>query len=97
MGLRKKSLEPLRNCAFCGGKPKLTKCGDQKEYWIYLCTSCYETPVRFWEASISPNKARDMWQQRTEEAEHVLLIYHWVKRVEALKAALAEEEKKNEV
>lgn len=93
MCIKKKPLEPLKNCAFCGGLPRLARCGDHKEFWIYQCTNCYETPVRCWEAKVSPDAARKLWQKRTEEAEHVLQVYQWVKKVEMLKAALVEEEK----
>ena len=66
----------LRNCAFCGGMPKLTRCGDQKEYVVYLCSECFETPVQFDEACLCEFGARITWNRRTEEAEHVIKTYN---------------------
>ena len=73
---KKKPSEPIRPCAFCSGIPKLTKCGDQKEYFVYLCSKCYETPVRFHEARVSEYAAKKIWNQRTEEAEYIIRKYN---------------------
>lgn len=81
MFFKKKPVEPLRDCAFCGGAPRLIKCGDQKEFLVYQCSRCYETPVRFWEAKVSEREARKFWNQRTLEAVHIINIYNWVKRI----------------
>jgi hypothetical protein len=75
---KKKAVEPIRTCAFCSGVPKLTKCGDQKEYYVYLCSSCYETPVGYDEARVSESAARKIWNQRTEEAEAIIKRYNRV-------------------
>lgn len=75
---KKKSPEPIRPCAFCSGIPKLTKCGDQKEYFVYLCSMCYETPVRFHEARVSESAAKKIWNQRTEEAEYIIRKYNHI-------------------
>lgn len=75
---KKKSLEPLRLCAFCGGVPKLTKCGDHKKYFVYLCSECYETPVRFNEAQVSESAAKKLWNYRTEEAEYIIRKYNHI-------------------
>lgn len=75
MFFKKKPIEPLRNCAFCGGIPRLSRCGDQKEFLVYQCSHCYETPVRYHEARVSERGARKVWNKRTEEAEFVLAIY----------------------
>ena len=80
MFFKKKSVEPLRNCAFCGGVPRLSRCGDQKEFLVYNCANCYETPVRYNEARVTEKEARKIWNKRTEEAEYVLDIYHRVGR-----------------
>ena len=73
---KKKIPEPLRNCAFCGGEPRLTKCGDHKEFLVYQCFNCYETPVRLHEASVCEFSARRLWNQRTEEAEYIISTYN---------------------
>lgn len=75
MFFKKKSIEPLRYCAFCKGVPRLSRCGDQKEFLVYQCSHCYETPVRYGEARVSERGARKVWNKRTEEAEYVLAIY----------------------
>jgi hypothetical protein len=75
---KKKPPEPTRPCAFCSGIPKLSKCGDQKEYFVYFCSMCYETPVRSYEARGSESAARKIWNQRTEEAEYTIRTYNRV-------------------
>lgn len=68
----------IRACAFCGGMPRLIKCGDQKEYFAYLCSFCYESPVRLDEARLTPEEARKIWNKRTEEAEYIINAYRRV-------------------
>jgi hypothetical protein len=75
MSLFNRKPEALRKCAFCGSKPKLCRCGDHKEYVVYQCSRCDETPVRLDEARVSESGARKIWNKRTEEAEHILNIY----------------------
>lgn len=75
---KKKVPEPLRACAFCGGTPKLCSCGDQKEYNVYMCSSCFETPVHYDEARVCESAAKAIWNQRTEEAEYIIRIYNHV-------------------
>ncbi len=67
---------PLRNCPFCGGEPKLIKCGNHKEYLVYICSRCHESPVRLDEASVCEFGARRRWNQRTEEAEYIIKAYN---------------------
>ena len=74
---RKETVE-LPNC-FCGGKPRLARCGDQKEFFIYQCSCCYETPVMFHEARLCEFGARKIWNERTEAARYTINIYNWVK------------------
>ena len=57
----------LLPCKYCGGSPKLTKCGDQKEFVVYLCSKCFETPVHFDEARLTECGARRIWNKRTRE------------------------------
>ena len=72
---KKKPIEPLRNCPFCGGSPRLSECGNQKEYKVYMCSYCYETPVQYHEARVSESGARKIWNQRAEEAECIIRTY----------------------
>ncbi len=68
--------DSLRNCPFCGGEPKLIKCGNQREYMVYICSHCHESPVRLDEASVCEFGARRRWNQRTEEAEYTIKTYN---------------------
>jgi hypothetical protein len=79
MGLFEKKPRVLMDCVFCGGKPRLARCGDQKEFFIYQCSCCYETPVMFHEARLCEFGARKIWNERTEAARHIISIYNWVK------------------
>ena len=72
--LFKKYNEPARRCAFCGERPGVSRCGDQKELLVYRCTRCQVTPVRMDEAKLNERAARKIWNKRTEEAEFVLLL-----------------------
>lgn len=72
---KKREPKPLSVCAYCGGEPRLVKCGNHKEYIVYQCSCCYETPVRLDEARVCEAAARNIWNKRTEEANYVLNIY----------------------
>ena len=74
---KKTILEPV-SCPFCGGKPRLSRCGDQKEFWVVQCSECYETPVGFGEARITPYKAIKIYNERADFAESIIKKLHWV-------------------
>lgn len=74
-----------RKCPFCGGVPRVIKCGDQKEFWVVQCSCCYETPVLSHEASVSPSYAIRIWNERADFAEYIVNIYNRVKRYNDLK------------
>ena len=57
----------LLPCKYCGGSPKLIKCGDWKQYVVYICSSCYKTPVHSDEARLTKYGARKIWNKRTRE------------------------------
>jgi hypothetical protein len=50
---KKKPLPIPRNCPFCGGKPKISRCGDQRDLWYVRCTECCETPIDWGEAKVN--------------------------------------------
>ena len=68
--------EVLRKCPFCGGSPISHRCGDHKNYLMYICSRCYETPVNYDEASVCDFMARRRWNQSAEEAERILKTYN---------------------
>ena len=80
MRLFNRKTEALRDCAFCGGKPRLAKCGDHKEFVVYLCSCCDETPVDYDEARVCEPAARNIWNKRTADAERILNIYKRILR-----------------
>ena len=51
-------------CPSCGGAPRLTRCGDQKEFVVYMCSACYKTPVRYDEARLTTWEAKLIWNRR---------------------------------
>lgn len=65
----------LTKCPYCGGEPKLTKCGDQKEYFVYLCSNCNETPVRLDEARVTERGASRIWNKRVADALFYIKTY----------------------
>lgn len=58
----------LLNCHICSSEPRLIKVGDQKEFLVYICSKCYETPVHYDEASLTEAHAARTWNRRTYEA-----------------------------
>ncbi len=62
-------------CPFCGGEPRLSRCGDQKEFWIVQCSECYETPVQYDEAKCTPEYAVKIWNERAAFAEYIIKKY----------------------
>lgn len=44
--MNNKNLE-LIPCPYCGGKPKLIRCGNWKECYAYICRNCYKTPIPY--------------------------------------------------
>lgn len=75
MFFKKKYNIPLRRCSFCHGKAEIQRVGDAKQYLLYKCSSCYQTPVRYHEAKTSEIEARKVWNTRSEEAEYILSVY----------------------
>ena len=75
MFFKKKYDAPLRRCAFCYGLADIQRVGDEKQYLVYKCSNCRETPVRHHEARTSEREARKVWNTRTEEAEYILSVY----------------------
>lgn len=69
-----------RACPFCGGRPKLSKCGDQKEFLVVLCSKCYNTPVQLDEARVLAVDAIRIYNERALQAEQYITIYNNVMR-----------------
>ena len=72
---KKKSVDTLRRCAFCHGFAEIYRVGDAKQFLVYKCQNCGETPVRYYEAKGTELKARNVWNKRTEEAEYIMSVY----------------------
>jgi hypothetical protein len=79
---KKKPLSLPRNCPFCGGKPKISRCGDQRELWYVRCSKCCETPVDYDEARVLPTYAVKIYNERAYMAERIIRIYNRVKELE---------------
>ena len=67
---------PIENCTFCGGAPRLIRCGNQKEYLVYQCSECFESPVPLDEASLCEFSARRRWNDKTLEAKRIINTYN---------------------
>lgn len=57
----------LEKCKHCGGDPVLVKVGDWKQFYVYFCSHCWDTPVYLHEARITPWGAARIWNKRTRE------------------------------
>lgn len=75
---KKKPLLVPRKCPFCGGVPRISRCGDQKEFWVVQCSECYETPVDFDEAKVSQYQAIRIYNKRADFAARIIRIHHFV-------------------
>lgn len=77
---KKKSLfnTLLPPCPFCGGEPQLTRCGDQKQFLVYICSVCKVTPVDSGEARITANGAAKIWEIRVRDARRILSADRYV-------------------
>ena len=79
---KKKPRPAPRNCPFCRGIPKLSRCGDQREFWYVRCSQCCETPIDWGEAKAHPDDAVNIYNKRAEYAECLIRIYNRVKEKE---------------
>ena len=76
---KNKSQTMPRSCPFCGGIPKVSRCGDQRDLWYVRCTECYETPTDYGEAKVNKDDAIKIYNKRANFAEHLIRIYNRVK------------------
>lgn len=58
----------LKPCPFCGGYPEPIRVGDRKQYIVYRCEDCKQTPVPHCEASLSGKGASNVWNRSVEKA-----------------------------
>ena len=56
----------LQPCKHCGGKAKLVRVGDLKDYYAYRCANCGRFHARYNEARSTPYGARLVWNRRGE-------------------------------
>ncbi len=78
---KKKPLPMPRACPFCGGKPRISRCGDQREFWVVQCSKCYETPVQLDEARVTPVEAVKIYNKRADFAEQIIKVHNRVRRL----------------
>ena len=57
----------LRKCFECHVTPELRRVGDWKQYLVYVCPQCNDTPVRSGEARLTERGARKIWNKRVDE------------------------------
>ena len=53
----------------CGGTPVVRRVGCCKEYFVFFCSACGETPVPSCEARSTIRGAKRAWNRRTGEGE----------------------------
>ena len=61
-------MRKLKPCD-CGGKPILSRCGDHKELFIYVCPRCYKVRAKNGEARATEFGARRVWNKRAGDSE----------------------------
>jgi hypothetical protein len=71
-----------RPCPFCGGIPKVSRCGDHRDFWYVRCTECFETPIDWGDAKVSPDQAVKIYNKRADTAERIIRTYKRVKERE---------------
>ena len=75
---KKKPILVPRSCPFCGGKPKLSRCGDHRDLWYIRCSECYETPLDWGEAKVNIDDAIKIYNTRAAFAERIITTYQRV-------------------
>lgn len=55
------------NCPYCNNRSKTTKVGDDRQYYINICSKCYKTPVKSCEARLTKLGAVLIWNKRVRE------------------------------
>lgn len=55
------------NCPYCGNRSKAIKVGDDRQYYINICSKCYKTPVKSCEARLTKLGAVLIWNKRVRE------------------------------
>lgn len=56
-------MNELKPCPICGGNPKKRCVGDNKQYIVYFCEICGNTPVGFANARRTNLFARIEWNK----------------------------------
>jgi len=79
---KKKPLPMPIPCPFCGGKPRISRCGDQRNFWYVRCSRCFETPIDMGEARVTPIDAVKIYNKRADFAEQLIRTYNRVKELE---------------
>lgn len=72
---KKKPILVPRSCPFCGGKPKLSRCGDHRDLWYVRCTECCETPIDWGEAKVNIDDAIRIYNKRADFVDIVIKKY----------------------
>lgn len=57
----------VENCPYCNNRPKTIKVGDDRQYYINICSKCYKTPVKNCEAKLTKLGAVLIWNKRAKE------------------------------
>ena len=55
----------INPCYKCNVAPELRAVGDWKQYFVYICPKCHDTPVRSDEARLTEWGARKIWNKAT--------------------------------
>lgn len=55
----------LEKFPYCGGKPKTIRVGNDKKLFAVICSNCYKTPVKNYEARLTEIGAGLIWNIRS--------------------------------
>lgn len=56
-------IDKLTLCS-CGGQPKVRTVGDNKQYFVCICSKCGKTAVHYNEARMTRYEAIKVWNRR---------------------------------
>lgn len=51
-------------CPYCAGAPEPVRVGDWKQFWIYVCPTCRNTPVLYHSARLTKRSAVKEWNRQ---------------------------------
>lgn len=60
----------IEKCPYCGGRPHIIRVGDDRQFFAVICSKCYKTPVKNYEARLTKSGAILIWNARVRQFDN---------------------------